>query len=260
MDAALASPYVPTMEITEKPSWGFRLRPREWPAIFGAIKDDPDNVALGAELFFSIGGHDEEPNYRRFLATEEGAELVQNGTPYPALFTDYEALRALPNGTAGRCYVEELDERGIHPVELAKLTHAAYVGRRFTAEHAYVRDRVRDAHDFFHTLTGYGIDLVGESGVLGFTAAQTRNKGWGMLTFLNVLTTLFSWRLTGLKNAWRGYRAGRRAAYLPARSDLDRLLRLPLEEARVELAIVPTPPYEPVHLAAVFENSTNTGE
>ena len=129
----------------------------------------------------------------------------------------------------------------------------------FSPEHAYVRDRVRETHDLFHTLTGYGIDVVGESGVLGFTFGQSGNKGWAVLTFLNVVTSLTSGRLTGLRNAWRGYRAGRRAAFVPARPDLDRLLRMPLDEARRELGVEPAPDYRPIHAADLWANSTNHG-
>jgi len=149
--------------------------------------------------------------------------------------------------------VRQLDERGIHPVELAKLTRAAYGGRAFSPQHAYVRDRVRDAHDLFHTLTGYGIDVFGEGGALAFSFGQTGNKGWAMLVFLNGLTALGAGRLDGWAVAWKGYLRGRRAHYLPARDDWDRLLRLPLQDARAELGITPLPPYRPLWLGDVFD-------
>ena len=58
---------------------------------------------------------------------------------------------------------------------------------------------------------GYGIDVLGEAGVLAFTFGQTGNKGWAMLVFLNWLTEIAAARINGVKVAWEGYRRGRRA-------------------------------------------------
>lgn len=115
-----------------------------------------------------------------------------------------------------------------------------------------MRDRVRQAHDLFHTLTGYGIDLLGEAGVLAFTSGQTGNKGWAVLVLLNQLTALARGRLDGWAVAWRGWRRGRAARFLPAVEEWDRLLRLPIERARAELGIEPLPPYRPLALDEVF--------
>ncbi len=240
-------------------TWGFRLAPRQWLPLAREVRGKPGDVALGARVFFAIGGHDEEPTWRRFLETEAGRRLVEEGTPYPELFTDYEALRALPDGTLGREYVRELDERGIHPVELAKLTHAAYEGMEFSREHAYVRDRVRDAHDLWHTLTGYGIDLFGECGNLAFTYGQTGNKGWLVLVILNGLTALGAVRFDGWAVAWKGWQRGRRARFLPAIDDWDRLLRLPIDDARAELGIPPLDPYRPLELGEAFDFAPDGG-
>lgn len=235
-----------------KQTWGFELSPRKWFRLARLIRSDPGDVALGAKVFFAIGGHDEAPTYRRLLRTPSGERLIRNATSYPPLFTDYDQLRTLSRGTLGREYVRELDERGIHPVELAELTRVAYEGRAFSPEHAYVRDRVRDAHDLFHTLTGYGIDVIGEAGVLAFTFGQTGNKGWAMLVLLNGLSALKAGRFNGWGVAWRGYLRGRRARYLPAVADWDRLLRLPIEAARAELSISALQAYRPLDLADVF--------
>jgi ubiquinone biosynthesis protein COQ4 len=241
------------MSSTAEHTWGFEVSPREWPGIVRDLRDDPGDVAVGVRLFFSVGGHDEEPTYRRLIDSETGRALVRDATSYPPLFSDFEGLRSLPDGTLGREYVREIDERGIHPVELARLSQPAYTDRDFTHEHAYVRDRVRDAHDLYHTLTGHGIDVIGEAGVLSFTFGQTGNKGWLMLVLLNHLTALLTLRFNGWLVAWRGYWNGRRARYLPAVDEWDRLLRLPVEAVRAELGISAPQPYRPLDLDAAFE-------
>jgi ubiquinone biosynthesis protein COQ4 len=234
------------------PTWGFRLAPREWLRLLPLVRKDPYDVVLGARVFFSIGGHDEGPTWSRMMMTGTGRRLAAARAPYPPLFTDYERLRALPDGTLGREYVRELDERSIHPLELKRVTESAWQGRRVSPEHAWIRDRVRDAHDLYHTLTGYGIDVYGEGGNLAFTFAQTGNKGWLVLVLLNGLTALASGRFDGWRVYREGWRRGRRARFLAAVDDWDRLLRLPLEQARRELGITPPRPYRPLSLEEIF--------
>ena len=74
-----------------------------------------------------------------------------------------------------------------------------------------------------------------------------------MLVFLNGLSALSRLRLDGWLVSWKGYRRGRRARYLAAVNDWDRLLRMPLDDARAELGITPLPPYRPLELGEVFE-------
>lgn len=233
-------------------TWGFRLQPREWLRLAPLARRDPADVTIGTRVFLSLGGHDEAPTHRRFLAAPGGTRLLRERTPYPKLLGDLVRLRSLPAGTLGREYVRELDDRGIHPEELDRLTRAAFSGRRFTPEHAYVRDRVRSLHDLFHTLTGYGIDVQGEAGVLAFTFGQVGNKGWAMLVVLSQLGALAHGRLDGLRVAWQAYRRGRRARFLPAVDDWERLLRCPIDEARAELGIHPVASYRPLAFDEIF--------
>lgn len=243
---------IPQATPPSRPSWGFRIHPVEWIRVARRLADDPWDTEQGARMFFAAGGHDEEPTHRRFRRTPEGRRMLAERTPYPALFRDCAALRALPAGTLGREYVRQLDERGIDPVELARLTEAAYEGHRFTPEHAYVRDRVREAHDLVHTLSGYGIDVLGEAGVLAFTYGQTGNKGWAVLVLLNHLSTLVRGRIDGWALAWHAWRRGRRARFLAAVDDWDRLLRLPIDEARSELGLASPRPYRVMSLETLF--------
>lgn len=69
---------------------------------------------------------------------------------------------------------------------------------------------------------------------------------------MNALGVLRKGRFDGWVVAWKGYLRGRRARYLPAVDDWDRLLRLPLEEWRAELDVSPLAPYRPRALDDVF--------
>lgn len=66
-------------------------------------------------------------------------------------------------------------------VQIAKLIHGGWLSRSgpnrgsMSEEEQLFSNRIRDLHDVFHVLTGYGRDLRGESAVLAFTIPQTRN-------------------------------------------------------------------------------------
>jgi ubiquinone biosynthesis protein COQ4 len=159
--------YRHTMSRVPEQTWGYRLSPRELPFLFRSLRETPDDVALGARIFFALGGHDEGPTHRRLLQSEEGARLVENRIGYPALFTDYDRLRTLPKGTLGREYVDRLDERGIHPAGIIEATRPVYDEIDFSPDHEYIRDRLGNIHDLFHVLTGCGVDMHGEASVAG---------------------------------------------------------------------------------------------
>ena len=51
----------------------------------------------------------------------------------------------------------------------------------------WMRVRMRDSHDLWHTVTGYKGDLLGEASLLAFTFAQTRHPGIGFLAALGAI-------------------------------------------------------------------------
>src|SRR5262245_59091277 len=106
---------------------------------------------------------------------------------------------------------------------------------------------MRDSHDLWHMITGYGRDLVGEACVLAVTYAQTKNRGIG------AIVAMAYWRagreLRSARVAIReAYRRGKRAAWLPA-ADWEALLARPLREVREQLGFGEPPQYEAVRSA-----------
>ena len=50
--------------------------------------------------------------------------------------------------------------------------------------------RLRDQHDLWHVVTGYGRDELGELCLLGFTYAQTKNRGVGLIVLVGFYQVL----------------------------------------------------------------------
>ena len=102
---------------------------------------------------------------------------------------------------------------------------------------------MRDSHDLWHLVTGYETDLLGELGVLAFSAVQTRNPGVWMLVLGAMLraTPVLPEAVRVVSGA---IGRARKAAWLPG-ADWAELLARPLTEVRAMLSIDATPRYRP---------------
>jgi ubiquinone biosynthesis protein COQ4 len=110
---------------------------------------------------------------------------------------------------------------------------------------AYLGKRLTQTHDFWHVLSGYNRDPVGELGMLAFTLAQTRSRGIGFILAVVVWRSAVErWHAERrpwtqlIPYLWRAWWAGRRAHFLPALM-LEDLFPLPLDSARSVLEIEP---------------------
>ncbi len=55
--------------------------------------------------------------------------------------------------------------------------------RRPDPQQRWYNARLRDMHDLWHVVTGYGRDSFGEACLLAFSYAQTRNRGIAFIAF-----------------------------------------------------------------------------
>ena len=106
-------------------------------------------------------------------------------------------------------------------------------------------ERLRDQHDLWHTVTGYGRDPFGEACLLAFTYAQTRNRGLGVIALIGMLKLSQGLGAGVFKAMWKGFRDGQQAAWLPSQ-DWESLLTQQLEEVRQQLQIYPPEIYREI--------------
>jgi len=224
-----------------------RIRPLDALRAMRALLRDPDDTAQVFRIVDALSGATRDRVYRRFRRTPTGARILQERRSLLKTLRDRAALEALPPGSLGRAYAEF-----VHAERLSAdgLVEASVEGGRTAAddpERRLVGERLRDMHDLWHVVTGYGRDLVGEAALLAFTYAQTRNPGIGFIV------AVAWWRAQGEARPLRGllrdaYRRGRAAAWLPA-ADWEALLARPLTEVRRELGVGAPAPYAPLRSA-----------
>ncbi|TLD22008.1 hypothetical protein PspLS_07850 [Pyricularia sp. CBS 133598] len=111
------------------------------------------------------------------LASPTGRRILRDRPRITSTSLDLPRLRSLPQGTVGATYVAWLDREGVTPDTRA---HVRYVDDE---ECAYVLQRYRESHDFYHALTGLPVVREGEVALKAFEFANTLLPMTGLATF-----------------------------------------------------------------------------
>jgi ubiquinone biosynthesis protein COQ4 len=231
------------MAATTAPRNSDRIRPLDaLRAIRGLLKN-PDDTALVFEIIEALSGRTRTKVFDRFVRTPSGQRLLATRPNLLSQLSDRESLLALPPGTLGRTYGEFMSREQISADGLVEASED-WLSEDLPAERRWFADRLRDTHDLWHVVTGYGRDLIGEASLLAFTYAQTRNPGIGFIVAVAYL------KARGINRPARrllreGYRRGKRAAWLPG-VEWEALLAEPLAHVREQLNVGAPPVYEAV--------------
>jgi ubiquinone biosynthesis protein COQ4 len=161
-----------------------------------------------------------------------GAQVLLREQPrIDARHVDYDALERLPDGTLGREYVRFLRTNGITPEPFEKLPEIG------DARAAYLVLRLRQTHDLWHVVTGYGPDVQGEILLQAFTFAQMRAPGSALIAIFGSLR--YARKIAGHARAlWRAYRRGKTAKPF-APFAWEEHFATPVTEVRAMLACAP---------------------
>lgn len=212
---------------------GQKLRPLTALRAFGRLVRDKEDTRQVFEIMSALTGRSTPRGYGRL--TRVAGSVAYTRDELARKFADPQWLAQFAPGTVGAAYREFMTRENLS-VEALRRDNAA-VTPMVEAEHvfAWYARRMRDIHDVWHVLTGFGRDALGEACVVAFSYAQTGNKGFGFIGLMGALR--LSARGYPIKRAvWQAYRMGRRAAWLPAQ-DYAALFAVPLEEARSCLRI-----------------------
>jgi ubiquinone biosynthesis protein COQ4 len=224
------------MAVDTPPSNPWAVRPREaWTAL-RALLANPEQTEHVFTIVRALSGRTLLRGYNRFARTDTGRAVLAEERELIAALRDRDALRSLPEGSLGRRYLAFVESENLTADGLVEASEGD--DARLTPALARYAARLRDMHDLWHVVCGYGRDVAGEACVLAFTVAQTRNPG---LALIVVAGTLKIARESGdrqiFRAVWEAFRTGRRAAWLPA-ADWEALLSQPLTEVRAGLDVV----------------------
>lgn len=111
------------------------------------------------------------------LASPTGRRILRDRPRITSKTLSLPALRALPANSVGHAYVSWLDREGVSPDTRSAVRYID------DEECAYVMQRYRECHDFYHALTGLPIVREGEVALKAFEFANTLLPMTGMSMF-----------------------------------------------------------------------------
>ncbi|MCJ1460387.1 Ubiquinone biosynthesis protein [Mycoblastus sanguinarius] len=111
------------------------------------------------------------------LSSPTGRRILRDRPRITSLTMSVTMLRALPENSVGLTYVDWLDREGVSPDTRDSVK---YIDNE---ECAYVMQRYRESHDFYHALTGLPVFVEGEVALKAFEFANTLLPMAGLSTF-----------------------------------------------------------------------------
>lgn len=193
-----------------------------------ALMEDPEDTRQVFYVGLLVNRRTYPEFLARFTTDDEGARLLRERPAIDSAHVDYDALRALPASTLGGAYARFLDAHGLDPDLFQPPPGLPEVP-------AYISQRMRQVHDLWHVLTGYGTDVAGEVGLQAFTWGNTGMASAAMVALVGGLRT-FAKEPGIVRMVVEGVANGKRARFLAPLRIEDHFCR-ELEDVRREWGI-----------------------
>jgi ubiquinone biosynthesis protein COQ4 len=124
----------------------------------------------------------------RMLLSPTGRRILRDRPRLTSTSLNIPRLRKLPSNTVGYAYAAWLDREGVTPDTRA---HVKYIDNE---ECAYVMQRYRECHDFYHALVGLPVFREGEVALKAFEFANTGLPMTGLAVFSAFTLKKAEWR------------------------------------------------------------------
>ena len=226
-----------TMSTDTAPTPSYKIEP--WTAIkaLRALVKEPEDTAQVYTIVRALSGKSHLRTTEKFRKSEFGLKLMTERRELLDTLVKRDALAELPAGSFGRAYLDFLIRENLSAEGLIEAGEHERRHEDEASDESFVGRRLRDMHDTWHVLTGYGRDGFGELCVLSFSTAQNWNPGFAAIIAIGTLKisrgTSFRKVVAAVREA---YRNGKQAKWL-IEQDFEALFELPLHEVRAQLNI-----------------------
>ncbi len=230
-----------TAENADREYRGRKLKPVTALRAFARLVNDKEDTVQVFEIMKALTGTSTPDGYIKLTRRAGGIAFAH--PEMAAKFADKAWLDRFAPGSVGAAYREFMATENLTAEGLARDNRE--VTPFIDAPHVYTwyARRIRDIHDVWHVLTGYGRDALGEACLVEFSYAQTGNLGFGFIGLAGALQLRKSApNAPSIRAVLQAWRNGRKARWLPA-EDYEALFSEPLEAARKRLGIVPPSVY-----------------
>ncbi|MCR9269786.1 MAG: ubiquinone biosynthesis protein COQ4 [Hyphomonadaceae bacterium] len=211
---------------------------KAWNHMQKLIADKEDTTQV-FHIIQALNGDSARRDFLRFMRSPQSREFLARNTFLPDILDDHAPLKALPKGTVGRTYVDFMEREGLTAHGLVKESlEQRKQYEKFDDDLLWYVNRIRDTHDMYHILTGYGRDALGEASLLGFTHSQHGGMGISFIAFMGQRQISKSApREAQIKEVLAEGRRNGKAAKRLIEVDIEAILDHPLQDVRERLNI-----------------------
>lgn len=206
---------------------------------FGKLVEDKEDTEQVFHIIEATKGRKSHAQAHSFIRSPEGQRMMAEGIDIPAMLDDHARWADCGPETVAAHYIAFMKREGLSAAGLVAESHKWAPPESLPQDQTqWYFDRLRDTHDLFHVLTGYGRDALGEASLLGFTFEQNHNGG---ILFIAYAGARQIKKVSGTKAplyaAIKEGRALGRAAAKIAHQDIAALIREDISAARARLGI-----------------------
>lgn len=216
-----------------------RLRPiKAWKHMQRLIADKEDTKQV-FHIIEALSGDATRKDFAKFYASENGQDLLQKRRFLPDLLDDHDALREFPKDSVADAYIRFMEREGLtaHGLVNESLENREHQNQ-YDDDLLWYANRLRDTHDLYHVLTGYGRDALGEDALLGFSHSQNGGLGVSFIAYMGSRQIAKAVPSSArIKDVLAEGRKHGKMAKRIVDQDIIALLGMPLDEARAMLNI-----------------------
>ena len=131
-----------------------RIRPLDAMRAVRRLFANPQDTRQIFSIFRAMRGRSGVKAFARFRQSPTGAAVLRERRVLLSTLTDRTMLAALPAGTMGRAYFDFMEEEQLTADGLVQASQD-WERDPVSPDMALYRERMRDAHDLTHILTGH---------------------------------------------------------------------------------------------------------
>jgi len=207
-------------------------------AVIKLVKNKEDTTQV-FKISEALAGSSHNKLFAGFAASPYGKRVIEEPVEMEKILGDFERLRAMPEGSFGRTYLEFMESGGLTPDGLIDVAEQSGVNMRGSDLPEYSRAfmHFETIHDVWHVVTGYNRDALGELCLLETSRVLTYNRSFSLITFIGGIVIKKEQPSLPIRKAKReAVKNAKVMAWLPE-IDFEALLPLPLEDVRAQLNI-----------------------
>ncbi|ARV57936.1 hypothetical protein BZZ01_04155 [Nostocales cyanobacterium HT-58-2] len=201
---------------------------------------DPQNLGFAMNVEDGFIHHKANKLAVEYIKSDPGVAQIF-AEQYLAPLPDMDALLKLPTNSLGYAYADRTILSGFNPHFYASRPLNFSYQKDTRDDPTYMLVRMRQSHDIWHVMTGFGMDVYGEIGLKAFEIAQVGNTAAFIIVLGALVLNIFK-SPENLQDLLThiiiGYQMGRKAKPFLAQKWEENWDK-PLAEWRTELNITP---------------------